>query len=81
MPSEDVLGFDIEPFTEDMQIVGESEHVGADGSKPVAPTEVVSKVVEFDARRAYGLHWVPIRLGRPTPEYVEDRLRNVARII
>jgi len=58
-PSDDVLGFDSEPVIEDMQIVGDAAHVGADGSEHVALYRGGEQIVEFDSKGAYGLLWIP----------------------
>jgi hypothetical protein len=55
----DVLGFDAEPLVEDMQIVGDSARVGADGEEHVALYKGGEQIAEFDAKGAYGLLWIP----------------------
>ncbi|MFC3478740.1 hypothetical protein [Halobacterium litoreum] len=56
---DDVLGFDAEPQVEEMQIIGDAAHVGADGSEHVALYRGGEQVAEFDSKGAYGLLWIP----------------------
>lgn len=56
---DEVLGFDTEPQIEEMQIVGETAHVAADGSEHVALYKGGEQIAEFDSKGAYGMLWVP----------------------